>query len=110
MLDVRDALKPESPILHSEVRPAKTFADLAHLAAGTASNLAYHYKLRRGDVDKAFAEADRIFEGEYWTPPAQHAAMEPHATLVYFDPTGKLIVWSATQSPSTPRTRSRGWS
>lgn len=103
ILDVRDAFEENAPLIHDVVKPAKTFADLAHLVSGPPSNTCYQFKLRLGDVDKAFAEADHVFEGEYWTPPAQHATMEPHATLAYVDELGKLIVWSATQSPSFVR-------
>ena len=79
--DVLEAVKADSPLVHEQHRPAKTFADLAHVQAGKQSNICYHFKLRTGDVDKAFAEADRIFEDIFSSPPAQHMPMEPHVTL-----------------------------
>ena len=51
--------KPGSALVHEQHRPAKAFADLAHVKAGQQSNVCYHFKLRTGDVDKAFAEADQ---------------------------------------------------
>jgi CO/xanthine dehydrogenase Mo-binding subunit len=104
VLDVLEAVKPESPLVHDQHRPAKTFADLAHVAAEGKSNICYHFKLRRGDVDKAFADADRIFEDLFSSPPAQHLPMEPHVTLVYLDENQRVNVWTASQTPSYVRT------
>jgi CO/xanthine dehydrogenase Mo-binding subunit len=102
--DVLEAVKSESPLVHEQHRPAKAFADLAHVKPGQRSNICYHFKLRLGDVDKAFAEADRIFEDTFSSPPAQHVPMEPHVTLAYWDEHERLNVWTASQSPSYVRT------
>jgi CO/xanthine dehydrogenase Mo-binding subunit len=104
IFDVLEAAKPGSSLVHEQHRPAKAFADLAHVQAGQKSNICYHFKLRLGDVDKAFAEADRVFEDTFSSPPAQHMPMEPHATLAYMDEHGRLNIWTASQSPSYVRT------
>ena len=102
--DVLEAAKPGSPLVHEQHRPAGAFADLAHVQAGQKSNICYHFKLRLGDVDQAFAEADRVFEDTFSSPPAQHMPMEPHATLAYLDEHDRLNIWTASQSPSYVRT------
>jgi CO/xanthine dehydrogenase Mo-binding subunit len=102
--DVLEAVKPESPLVHETHRPAKAFADLAHVKAGQKSNICYHFKLRLGDVDKAFAEADRVFEDTFSSPPAQHMPMEPHVTLAYLDESQRINIWTASQTPSYVRT------
>jgi len=104
VFDVLEAVKPSAPLVHEQHRPAKAFADLAHVKAGQQSNICYHFKLRTGDVDKAFAEADRVFEDTFSSPPAQHVPMEPHVTLVYLDEHERLNVWTSSQSPSYVRT------
>ncbi len=104
IFDVFDAVKKDAPLVHEQHRPAKAFADLAHVKAGQQSNICYHFKLRIGDVDKAFAEADRVFDDTFSSPPAQHVPMEPHVTLVYLDEHNRLNVWTASQSPSYVRT------
>jgi CO/xanthine dehydrogenase Mo-binding subunit len=104
VLDVLEAVKPESPLVHERHRPAKAFADLAHVKAGQQSNICYHFKLRTGDVEKAFANADRVFEDTFSSPPAQHLPMEPHVTLVYLDENQRINVWTASQTPSYVRT------
>jgi CO/xanthine dehydrogenase Mo-binding subunit len=102
--DVLEAAKPGSALVHAQHRPAKAFADLAHVKAGQQSNVCYHFKLRTGDVDKAFAEADKVFEDTFSSPPAQHMPMEPHVTLAYVDEHERLNIWTASQSPSYVRT------
>lgn len=104
VLDVLEAVKPESPLVHEVHRPAKAFADLAHVKPGHKSNICYQFKLRRGDVDKAFSEADRIFEDTFSSPPAQHMPMEPHITLAYLDEKQRMNVWTTSQTPSYVRT------
>ena len=42
-------------LVHEELKPASTFADLKHLKGRKGTNCALDFKLRRGDVDKAFA-------------------------------------------------------
>ncbi len=105
VLDVLEAAKSGSPLVHQEFKPAGVFADLDHMEAGEKSNVCYHFKLRTGDVEAAFREADRIFEDTFTSPPAQHMPMEPHVTLVYLDEDEKVNVWTATQSPSFVRTQ-----
>jgi len=102
--DVIEAAKAGATLVHEQHRPAKAFADLAHVKAGQQSNVCYHFKLRTGDVEKAFAEADRVFEDWFSSPPAQHMPMEPHVTLVYVDEHQRINVWTASQSPSYVRT------
>ncbi len=104
VLDVLAAAVPDSPLVHETHRPAKSFADLAHVKAGQKSNICYQFRLRSGDVDKAFAEADRVFEDTFSSPPAQHMPMEPHVTLVYLDEGQRINIWTASQTPSYVRT------
>ena len=104
VIDVLEAAKPASPLVHESHRAAKAFADLAHVKAGQKSNICYQFKLRLGDVDQAFAEADRIFEDTFSSPPAQHMPMEPHVTLVYLDEGQRINIWTASQTPSYVRT------
>lgn len=104
LLDVLEAVKPDSQVLHPNLRPAGTFADLAHIQPGQASNICYQFKLRRGEVEKAFAAADRVFDDTFRSPPAQHVPMEPHVTLAYLDEGQRINVWTATQTPSYVRT------
>ncbi len=51
-----------------------------------------------GDVDKAFAEAKKTHEAEYWVPHLSHAPMEPPAAIAEYKD-GKVTAWAPTQNP-----------
>jgi CO/xanthine dehydrogenase Mo-binding subunit len=104
VFDPVEAAQPGAPLVHEVLKPARAFADMAHVAAVGGTNICYHQKVRKGDVEAAFARADYIFEDTYTSPPAQHAPLEPHVTLVYIDEDDRINIWTATQSPSFIRT------
>ena len=88
--------------VHDELKPAGMFADLKHLAGKRDTNIALDYHLRLGDVGKAFAEADQVFEHVFRTPQQMHTPLEPHVAVA--DATGaQVTVHSSTQTPSTVR-------
>jgi putative selenate reductase molybdopterin-binding subunit len=62
-------------------------------------NLAAHIRIDIGDVEKGFAEADRIFEGEYEVPKVQQAHIEPHVVVTYWDEDDRLVIRTSTQVP-----------
>ena len=62
-----------------------------------ASNIAAITKFERGDVDKGFADADVIVEGEYRVPTAHQGYIEPHACTATINEEGKATVWCCTQ-------------
>ena len=105
------ATLPNAPIVHDELKPAGTFADLKHLAGRKNTNIALDYQLRRGDVDKAFAAADHVFEHEFCTQQVLHVPLESHASLA-IPGEGTLILHTSSQTPSFVRmeiARLLGW-
>jgi CO/xanthine dehydrogenase Mo-binding subunit len=104
IFDPVEATRADAPLVHEILKPAKAFADMAHLDSVAGTNVCYQLKVRSGDVDAAFRRADYVFEDTYTTPPAQHASLEPHVTLVQFDEDDRINIWTATQSPSFVRT------
>ncbi len=101
--DVLAAARPGSPVLHDVVRNGPLFPLIQASHHGPDSNICTHYRQRVGDVDRAFAEAQRVFEDTFTSPPAQHAHLEPHAALARVDRSGHITVWTSTQSPSSSR-------
>ncbi len=61
------------------------------------SNVFCHYRIRKGDVDQAFAQADVVVEGEYHTPAQEHAYLQPEAGLGYMDEEDRVTVIVAGQ-------------
>ncbi len=60
-------------------------------------NVCKHYKVRHGDIEKGFREADEIIENRFSTARIQACAMEPHGCIALFDPDGKLTIYSGRQ-------------
>jgi CO/xanthine dehydrogenase Mo-binding subunit len=97
--------------VHDVLKPAGTFADLKHLKGAKDTNTALDYRLRRGDVEKAFASAAHVFEHEFRTQKVLHLSFEPHATIADYKDTG-VTIYTASQGPSFVRTeiaRLLGW-
>jgi CO/xanthine dehydrogenase Mo-binding subunit len=61
------------------------------------SNVFCHYRIRKGDVAAAFGQASVIVEGEYRTPPQEHAYLQPEAGLGFIDEAGRVCVNVAGQ-------------
>lgn len=85
------AHSPEAPILHPN---------------HPTGNLLKHIKVRHGDIDRGFTEADVIIEREYRTPIIEHAFLEPECSIGV--PAGvadheKLTVYVGSQIPYQDR-------
>ncbi|WFO75221.1 xanthine dehydrogenase family protein [Desulfurococcaceae archaeon MEX13E-LK6-19] len=63
------------------------------------SDIVAHFKIRAGDVDKAFKKADVIVENKYKTPMQEHAYLEPEAALAIPEPDGGITIIASTQCP-----------
>jgi CO/xanthine dehydrogenase Mo-binding subunit len=101
----------DKTLVHAELRPAGTFADLKHLKGRKGTNVALDFKLRRGAVEQAFATAAHVFEHTFRTPKQLHVALEPFASIADWKESG-LTVYSGSQGPSFVRTelaRLLGW-
>ena len=91
MTTVEAALAPGAALIHD---------------VGPGGNLvAPPVKIKRGDIDKGFAEADIIIEGEYEGGRPAPAYMEPNVCVCQWEhdgsgngSNGKLTVWLSTQT------------
>ncbi len=98
-------------IVHDELRPAGTFADLKYLKGRKNTNVALDYHLRHGDAGAAFADAEQVFDHTFHTPPVLHAPLEPLVSIADPGESG-LTIHTANQSPSFVRieiARLLGW-
>jgi len=91
VIDPEEAMNDSAPAIHDE-KDTEGLFDASH-------NIVHHIEAEVGDPDGAFSEADHIFNGEFHTPKQQHAQMEPHVCITYFDEDDRLIVRSSTQVP-----------
>jgi CO/xanthine dehydrogenase Mo-binding subunit len=84
--DIRKAFDPESPKIHpwGPVYP--------HFGPHN------HRRVRKGDVDTAFEQADAIVEGVYRPQAIEHCPVEPQVGLAVPEPNGRLTIYSCTQA------------
>ncbi|HUC97352.1 MAG TPA: xanthine dehydrogenase family protein molybdopterin-binding subunit, partial [Candidatus Polarisedimenticolaceae bacterium] len=105
VLDVHEALRSGAALVHDSIKlPSSGFADLAEIKPVEGTNICTHFKLNRGNVEKGFAEADRIFEDTFTLPATQHSFLETHACIGLAD-AGRISVWATTQNPFVVRTQ-----
>ncbi|HEX7973992.1 MAG TPA: xanthine dehydrogenase family protein molybdopterin-binding subunit, partial [Anaerolineales bacterium] len=79
--DVEEAIRPEAPLVHPDV----------------GSNTFGYHKLRNGDVEEGFRQAEVIVEAVYNTPAQEHAYLQTDSGLAYIDEAGRVAVVTAGQ-------------
>jgi xanthine dehydrogenase molybdenum-binding subunit len=75
-------------------------------------NLLKHIKVRKGDMEKGFAESDMILEHTFHTPIYEHAFIEPECSIAVPTPDGRMEIYCGSQIPYQDRTqvaRAMGW-
>ncbi len=93
LLDPKNAMQPGAPVLHDEPEYVN-FGE-----SDPSRNLAAEIRIDIGDVEKGFAEADRIYEADYEVPKVQQAHIEPHVVITYWDEDDRLVIRTSTQVP-----------
>ncbi len=76
-------------------------------------NLLKHIKVRKGDMEQGFAEADVILENTFHTPTTDHAFIEPECSIGVPLPDGRMEIYVGSQIPYQDReqvARVMGWS
>lgn len=91
ILEIEQAMQPDAPVIHDEP-DSKNIYDARR-------NLAAHILREIGNVEEGFREADYILEREFRTQRQQHCMLEPHVTICWLDPDGRLVIRTSTQVP-----------
>ncbi|MDQ6781639.1 MAG: molybdopterin-dependent oxidoreductase [Candidatus Eremiobacteraeota bacterium] len=85
IMSIDEALRTDLPQIHNNPRRSNNIHKEAHLEFG--------------DVEGGFAQADRIFEDEFFFEGNTHAPIEQHSVVAQPTPDGKLTFWCSTQTP-----------
>ena len=85
VLDPREALQEDAPKVHEK------------------GNLLSYNKLRKGDPDQGFREAEVVLERTYQVPFLEHAYIEPDVTMAVPQADGTMLVEGPMQAPFTTR-------
>ncbi len=97
VLDVCEAAKPGAQLVHPDLGNYQWIEGVFFPEPGT--NIASNIKIRKGNVDEAFAKADVVIENTYSQPQVFHIPLETHTTIVQWGAGDKIKVWSSAQSP-----------
>jgi CO/xanthine dehydrogenase Mo-binding subunit len=84
VFDPYEAMKPGAPLVRPE-------GNVFQFDSGPTR------KIRLGDVEKGFQEADSIVEGRYTNASNDHAPMEPQVSVAYIDETDRLAIHTVSQ-------------
>ncbi|MCS7312288.1 MAG: glyceraldehyde dehydrogenase subunit alpha [Acidobacteria bacterium] len=86
--DPEKAVQPDAPRLHDDV----------------PDNVAFHWKVVNGDVDRAFAEADVVVRQRMVNHRLVPCAMETRGCVAHYNKgSGELTLWMTSQNPHIHR-------
>jgi len=85
IMSIDEALRTDLPQIHPNPRRTNNVHKEAHLEFG--------------DVAAGFAQADQIFEDEFFFEGNTHAPIEQHSIVAQPTSDGKLTLWCSTQTP-----------
>lgn len=88
VLNVEEALQPNAPVVN-EIYPNNTFDYYEKYD---------HQKLRFGDVNQAFADAEVIVEGRYQMSPIEQAPMETCGAIAVPETNDRYVCHTSTQA------------
>ncbi len=100
VLDPEYGASPEAPLLHPDLGQYQV---APFILPKPGSNISNHFKIRKGDVEKAWAQCDAIYEATYRVPHIQHVPIEPHVAIAQVDERAKITLWGSSQSPFAQR-------
>ncbi len=107
--ETRAIAQQAAALIEAEIEPLPVLADpLAALAPDAPSlhpsgNLLKHIKVRKGEVERGFAEADVVLEHTFATPHYDHAFLEPEASVAVPTEDGRMEVYVGSQIPYADR-------
>ena len=98
VFDPVGACDQDAPLVHDRHNVSENDAAYFGIRPQQGTNICHRFRLHQGDVEAGFAEADVVVEETFRTAGAQHAHMEPHASVAHWED-GRLHVWTGTQTP-----------
>lgn len=101
VLDVEEALKEGAPLVHEDLGSYSWIKNVYFPKPGT--NIANHFKVRKGDIEAGFAKADLIVENKFYQPQVLHVPLETHVTIAKWSTGDRIKVWTSAQSPFAVR-------
>lgn len=99
--DVEEALREDAPLVHEDLATYSWIKGVYFPKPGT--NIANHFKVRKGDIEAGFARADLIVENKFFQPQVLHMPLETHVTIARWSSGDRIKIWTSAQSPFAVR-------
>ncbi|MFI7387225.1 molybdopterin-dependent oxidoreductase [Streptomyces sp. NPDC049813] len=96
VLDPEEAMRPGAPVVHDKDPATARIARPRDNVVGEAHG-------ETGDIEAGFAAADAVHEATYRTQRVQHASLETHGAVAWFDEDDRLTVRTSSQTPFLTR-------
>jgi carbon-monoxide dehydrogenase large subunit len=100
VFDPEEGAKADAPLIHPDL---EKYVRAPFVLPEPGTNVSNHFKIRKGDVDAAWAQCAAVVERHYKIPHIQHVPIEPHIAVAKVDQDGAVTLWSSTQSPFAQR-------
>jgi CO/xanthine dehydrogenase Mo-binding subunit len=100
VFDPIKALKEGAPLIHENMH---NYRCAPFIFPEPRTNIANHFRIRKGDVKKGFNEAEVIVENKFSQPQLHHVQMETHSSIAQWLPNGQINIWTSAQSPFAVR-------
>lgn len=101
VFDAEFGASPEAPLIHPDL---ENYEAPNFIFPQPGTNIANHFKIRKGDTDSAWEQCAVIVERKFRIPHVQHVPIEPHVAVAQVSMEGKVTVWASSQSPFAQRT------
>jgi len=96
VFDVEKAANDPSVLVHPDL---ERYERVPFINPQPGTNIGNWFKIRRGDIEEAFAKSDYIVEERMECPQIAHGFLETHCCVAKQDMgTGDITVWSSAQS------------
>jgi len=97
LFDPRDALGETAAVLHPDLH---TYRRASQYDIVPGSNICTIRRYSTGNLEQGFAEADEIFEDEYYIHAVAHSPLETHAAAAQYSAAkNEYTVWTSSDRP-----------
>ncbi len=96
--DAVEAASEGAPLVHEHHPISDNDAAYFGMRPQQGTNICHRFRIWHGNIQEGFDKAEVIVEEMYRTAGAQHAHMEPHASVALWRG-DRLEIWTGTQTP-----------
>jgi len=101
VFDPMEAMKPDAPLIHEDV--ASYVGAPVDVLATDVHNGQTRLAWAKGDLGEGFCQADIILEHSFAVPSRHQGYLEPFASVISIDDTGRIQAWCSSKAPFRAR-------